>query len=281
MFHLANAQKCGISFKNKLNESVLDGNFKVLFDNQSLFSGHNDSFNKIVAGHETIPHKWPWMAALVYRGYQICGGSLIDQFYVLSAAHCFGKSKNPHDYQILLNAHNLLDMNFDAYYVSKITIHPLYDTPLPMAHDVALVRLSSAAKLDDNVNLVCLPNGPPNPGSKCVVTGWGRLVEGGYPSNVLQELVVPIWSNNYCNSPKIYNGHIHPTMLCAGYEQGGRGVCQGDSGGPLVCYIDQQWQLHGVVSWGGICAAPLKPGVYARVTFLKHWIVSEMEFGNE
>uniref|UniRef100_A0A914XP84 Peptidase S1 domain-containing protein n=1 Tax=Plectus sambesii TaxID=2011161 RepID=A0A914XP84_9BILA len=88
-----------------------------------------------------------------------------------------------------------------------------------------------------------------------------------------------MYSPAVCNDVFHYAGLIHtPTMMCAGYEAGGRDACQGDSGGPLVCQAvgSDQWQLQGLVSWGFGCGQPRFPGVYARVLPVMGWIRTEM-----
>lgn len=72
-----------------------------------------------------------------------------------------------------------------------------------------------------------------------------------------------------CNLTYQFLGGIDGTMLCAGYESGGRDSCFGDSGGPLVTSSGLQM---GVVSWGVECAAPNLPGVYGRVSAARNWI---------
>ena len=86
----------------------------------------------------------------------------------------------------------------------------------------------------------------------CVVTGWGRLKEGGERAVSLREIHVPIIAPITCNDFKHYAGRMHPpSMICAGFNGGRVDSCQGDSGGPLQCQnIQGQWELQGVVSWG-------------------------------
>jgi len=77
-----------------------------------------------------------------------------------------------------------------------------------------------------------------------------------------------------CNSPGYYGGRLDSSMVCAGYEQGGKDACQGDSGGPLMCPISgtHRWVQVGVVSWGEGCAKPKRPGIYSNVALLNQWI---------
>ena len=85
---------------------------------------------------------------------------------------------------------------------------------------------------------------------------------------------MPLVSRQQCNEASYYNGKITQRMFCAGYAKGGKDSCQGDSGGPLVCLSADRKAFiqYGVVSWGFGCAAAQKPGVYADVTHLRHFV---------
>ena len=126
------------------------------------------------------------------------------------------------------------------------------------------------------VNLVCVPHSVPAPtdGTKCWITGWGRLASGGATPNILQQVQVPVVSRGRCD--KAYPNKIHDSMICAGLDQGGIDSCQGDSGGPMVCETGGKYYLQGATSWGYGCASPGKFGVYAKVKYLLPWINSEM-----
>jgi len=109
--------------------------------------------------------------------------------------------------------------------------------------------------------------------------GMGRLWSGGDVPDYLRNVTVPTASNQKCNQGDYYNGAITDQMLCAGVDEGGIDSCQGDSGGPIVRrrykgdnqFVDEH---VGVVSWGYGCAAPQKPGVYARTSSGYGWIKS-------
>lgn len=112
-------------------------------------------------------------------------------------------------------------------------------------------------------------------GTKAIATGWGTLKEDGKPSCILQEVEVPVISNDKCVAETNYTSKmITANMLCAGYPgKGERDSCQGDSGGPLVVERpDKRLVLIGVVSWGNGCARKDFPGVYTRVTRFMKWI---------
>uniref|UniRef100_A0A915L618 Peptidase S1 domain-containing protein n=1 Tax=Romanomermis culicivorax TaxID=13658 RepID=A0A915L618_ROMCU len=277
LFVLA-TQKCGVPlYRTLLNDQRLWNNSSVDrseqqqheiesdFDFSFRMLAKADPMNKVVGGHTATPYSWPWMAALTYKGYFSCGAALVDPQFVVTAAHCFSKSRRARDYQIVLGLHDLRVKNFTVIRVSRIRPNPLFNVLFPRAYDIAVLKLERNVRFNAFVNAVCLPTVYANKDARCVVTGWGRLYEGGAHSDLLQELTVPVWDNAECNRYQIYPGLIHFSMLCAGYLEGGRDTCQGDSGGPLVCNVNGQWQLHGVVSWGVGCAKATKPGVYTRV----------------
>nr|XP_037867296.1 37-kDa protease isoform X1 [Bombyx mori] len=250
---------------------------------------------RIVGGYETKETEYPWMAALLYGGRFYCGGALISDLYVLTAAHCtsgFRKERITvrfleHD-RSKVNETKTIDRK-----VSDIIRHLRYN-PGTYDSDIALLKLaervdlSSALKRvrsegdngtatddDKDVGLrpVCLPSsGLSYNNYTGVVTGWGTTEEGGSVSNALQEVKVPIVTNEECR--KGYGDRITDNMICAGEPEGGRDACQGDSGGPMhVLEIEtSKYSEVGVVSWGEGCARPNKPGVYTRVNRYLTWI---------
>ena len=111
-------------------------------------------------------------------------------------------------------------------------------------------------------------------GTKCWITGFGRLASGGASPNALMAASVPVVSRARCD--KAYPGKIHDSMICAGLDQGGIDSCQGDSGGPMVCESGGRFYLHGATSWGYGCASPGKFGVYAKIKHVMSWINKEM-----
>lgn len=163
--------------------------------------------------------------------------------------------------------------------VAQIISHTSYQSPVRYAHDIALLKLAKPAVLGKGVGLVCLSKPSnilpvDNLSKKCWITGWGILSSGGNAPNQLQQASVPLVSKSRCSAS--YPGKIHDSMLCAGLDQGGVDSCQGDSGGPLVCEFNGKWHLEGITSWGYGCAAPKKYGVYAKVGYLRSWILSKI-----
>jgi len=232
----------------------------------------------VVGGQPASPGEYPWQALIFVDGF-MCGGSLIDAEWVLTAAHCvynyWGSVYQPSDFQVTLGDYyrNLNDGREQIKTVSQVIAHGNYNSTTN-DYDVALLRLSSPAVLNTYVSTISLNStGNIATGTMATVTGWGTTSSGGSSSNVLMEVDVPVVSNTTCNASASYNGQITESMLCAGYAVGGKDSCQGDSGGPLIISNGSGgWQQAGVVSWGDGCAEPDKYGVYARVSQIKSWV---------
>ncbi|XP_073702764.1 trypsin-1-like [Garra rufa] len=221
--------------------------------------------DKIVGGYECTPHSQPWQVSL-NSGYHFCGGSLVNENWVVSAAHCY-KSR----IEVRLGEHNIVVNEGSEQFIDSVKVirNPNYDS-YTLDSDVMLIKLSAPASLNGYVQPVSLPSGCASAGTKCSVTGWGNTMSSTADSNKLQCLEIPILSDSDCRNS--YPGMITDTMFCAGYLEGGKDSCQGDSGGPVVC----NGQLHGIVSWGYGCAEKNHPGVYSKVCMFSQWIADTM-----
>ena len=229
---------------------------------------------RITDGEKTDIKQHPWQVALQVRGQFYCGGSIIAEYWILTAAHCFRYSKREGDWRAKAMATNYATGPGVWAPIERIVIHPKYD-PSTYEHDIALVKLKfkAAGKVIPRAKAeMTVPVG-----QKLEVTGWGALSFGGEGSRVLQKVEVPYVDTAACNAEESNKGQITAGMLCAGYPEGGKDACQGDSGGPLVWRTEGVGNLLvGVVSWGERCALPLKYGVYTRVTAYADWIDQTM-----
>ncbi|XP_047657794.1 trypsin-2-like [Tachysurus fulvidraco] len=221
--------------------------------------------DKIVGGYECKPNSQPWQVSLNV-GYHFCGGSLINQNWVVSAAHCYQSRL-----EVRLGEHNIKVKEGSEQFISsaKVIRNPNYDS-WNIDNDIMLIKLSQPATLNSYVQPVALPKSCPPAGTWCTVSGWGNTMSSTADSNKLQCLEVPIISDKDCNNS--YPGMITDSMFCAGYLEGGKDSCQGDSGGPVVC----NGELQGVVSWGYGCAEKNRPGVYCKVCIFTSWISDTM-----
>jgi len=168
----------------------------------------------------------------------ICGGTIINERYVLTAAHCIVRptqTLKARNFKIRVGAHDLKSSGFFVD-VSEVKVHESY-TATQHKNDIALFKLSVPLDFNalPNVAPVCLPKPDMEKnnllGTLSNLVGWGTTSEGGKPSPVLQEVQVPITSNEEC--ARAYRTLLGPTdqitadkQLCAAYPRGGKDTCQ-------------------------------------------------------
>ncbi|KAH8283622.1 hypothetical protein KR018_009584 [Drosophila ironensis] len=241
-----------------------------------------NTLQKIVGGQETRIHQYPWMTVILINNRFYCSGSLINDLYVLTAAHCV--EGVPAEFIALrFLEHNRSQTNEDMVIrrsVAKVKVHELYN-PLTFDNDIALMRLHKPVDVENPfLRPICLPIVFQSFDHEVgVVTGWGAQREAGYASDTLREVDVLVITQSDCRNHTSYRaGQITDNMMCAGYiSEGGKDACGGDSGGPLQTTFDErpgQYQLAGLVSWGAGCARPQSPGVYTRVNRYLRWLES-------
>ncbi|KAJ8403802.1 hypothetical protein AAFF_G00346700 [Aldrovandia affinis] len=234
---------------------------------------------RIVGGENSDEGEWPWQVSLHIKGSHVCGASIINNRWLVTAAHCVQddaktKYSQPGVWEAYLGLHKQRQPG--KWTVKKtlrqVISHPYYN-PYTFDNDMALMELDSPVTLNDFIKPICLPSSAHDfPAGKSVwITGWGATREGGYAATILQKAAVRIINSTVCN--KLMSGQITSRMLCAGVLSGGVDACQGDSGGPLSAKESNgRLFLAGVVSWGDGCARRNKPGIYTRVTKYRAWI---------
>ncbi|NXC40167.1 TMPS4 protease, partial [Penelope pileata] len=224
---------------------------------------------RVLGGRPAAIAAWPWQVSLQYRGEHICGGSILEPGWVLTAAHCFRNNPITQSWRVKAGSDRLsgsITLSVEKVFLAEAT------PTSPKDNDIALVKLQTPLPISDTTKPICLPYFDEElvPGTPLWVIGWGYTQQHGKLSETLQEAEVRLIDTQSCNHTA-YHGEVTQKMLCAGLPQGGVDTCQGDSGGPLL-YAGGHWQLVGIVSWGQGCGTPSTPGVYTSVRAHLDWI---------
>ncbi|XP_054856742.1 chymotrypsinogen B-like [Eublepharis macularius] len=225
-------------------------------------------YTRIVNGEEAVPGSWPWQVSLQEKsGWHFCGGSLVSENWVVTAAHCGVTKSNV----VVLGEHDRSSSveNIQKLAVEKVFTHPDWD-PVAINNDIALIKLATPAQITAKVSPVCLTDAADEfkSGDLCATSGWGKTRYNALVTpNKLQQTALPLLSNEQCKES--WGSNISDLMICAGAA--GSSSCMGDSGGPLVCQNNGVWKLVGIVSWGSSRCSTTTPAVYARVSALREW----------
>ncbi|XP_059259130.1 chymotrypsin-like elastase family member 1 isoform X2 [Mustela nigripes] len=234
---------------------------------------------RVVGGTEARRNSWPSQISLQYlsggRWYHTCGGTLIKQNWVMTAAHCVDRAMT---FRVVAGEHNLNqnDGTEQPVSVQKIVVHPSWNSNnVAAGYDIALLRLAQKVTLNSYVQLGVLP--PEGTvlanNSPCYITGWGRTKTNGQLAQSLQQAYLPTVDYATCSSTSYWGSTVKKTMVCAGGD-GVRSGCQGDSGGPLHCSVNGKYTVHGVTSFVSSlgCNVSRKPTVFTRVSAYISWM---------
>jgi trypsin len=226
-----------------------------------------DASRLIVGGVEARRGEFPYIVQIQFGSIHYCGGSIINENFILTAAHC--SSYPASSYNVVAGQHDLrfIENQEQSRSVERIVRHPNYNGNT-IANDVAVWKVSTPFVFNAFVQPIALAQSDftaPN----VDVAGWGDLEYLGASPTVLMRVNVPSVPFDECKRLNAQNPSLPPVvagMICAG--RGEKDSCSGDSGGPLV----DGNTLVGVVSWGYQCARVGFPGVYADVAYYYTWI---------
>ncbi|XP_044538363.1 plasma kallikrein [Gracilinanus agilis] len=230
---------------------------------------------RVTGGKPASQKEWPWQVSLQVKlrtQSHVCGGSIIGNQWILTAAHCFDGLTSPDIWRIYAGILNQSEIQADTPFsrAKEIIIHHQYEVS-ETGHDIALIKLEAPLNFTDSQTSCCLPI-EENINHNCWVTGWGYTQEKGEIQNTLLKVNIPLISNEECQE-KYPQYKVTDHMICASDKEGGKDACKGDSGGPLSCNYNTKWQLVGITSWGDGCGQKDHPGVYTKVFAYLDWIL--------
>jgi len=237
----------------------------------------------VIDGDNARENAWPWQILMLKNYYPSCGGTIIADQWVVTAAHCVDGRQSTDDYRIRVSeldtqVRKSYEINYE---VEKIIKHEKWNTN-NLQNDIALIKLKTPITFNQRVLPACLPSQEAPIGTECYITGWGKINHPGQMHSKLQQAKLPVVSNGVCERKNYqYTGiKITKGMICGGYDHynAKKSGCHGDSGGPYVCKIGGSWEIHGAVSHGsGDCDARKTYTVFSRIHEYKSWIVAKMK----
>ncbi|XP_052894734.1 brachyurin-like [Anopheles moucheti] len=245
------------------------------------------SVSKVAGGTVAKTDQFPHLVSIILifadGSDTLCGGSIIADRYILTAAHCLYGMKEA----TIIPGQTTIQIPFapDTITVtvqpSDTILHPGYD-PVDILNDIALIRLPKPLTFSSRVQPIRLPSWTDSYtgliGYDSIVSGWGAQSNDDYAELAdemrldLRYATNTIVSNEVCY--RVYGPIIRIQQICAAGE-GGRNPCQGDSGGPLSVKFDgHRLTQVGIVSYGSVLGCQNGvPGVYTRVSSYVEWIV--------
>uniref|UniRef100_A0A8C9E3Z2 Acrosin n=1 Tax=Phocoena sinus TaxID=42100 RepID=A0A8C9E3Z2_PHOSS len=250
---------------------------------------------RIIGGQPAAVGAWPWMVSLQVltyhdnRRYHVCGGTLLNAHWLLTAAHCFRSKTKVTDWRLIFGAREVVwgsnkpvKPPLQERYAEKIIIHEKYSSGSE-ANDIALMKITPPVPCGHFIGPGCLPQfraGPPRIPQTCWVAGWGFLKDNAVGAPQLYHNRLCLWQQGTIRLQKC----LPESMTLLGRESGSgreRLLCpsgQGDSGGPLMCResVENSYVVVGITSWGVGCARAKRPGVYTSTWSYLNWIASKI-----
>ena len=242
----------------------------------TFFTGIRNDDNKITGGTTAAISDFPWQVFLI-AGNSRCGGSIISDTWILTAAHCTkddaGNPVPAAQMSVKVGANNPFNvLEGQTYYVSEVIVNEGFDHQT-LLNDIALLKLKQPINYVNATPIKLVTSddvayGATDPGVMSWVTGWGltHVNPDVFPTS-LQKVQLPIITNAQAST--VWRT-IPSTDIMAGYLNGNRDACNGDSGGPMVVPVIDGYKLAGIVSWGSQNCDTY--GAYTRVSGFESWI---------
>lgn len=229
---------------------------------------------RVVGGYGVKLGELPWQVLIRNYGSAHCGGSILSDRWILTAAHClyfFPSRLSTFTVSAGLTKLGRSQESEQHVEIEEDYIHPDFNNP-EYGNDVALLKLRAPLRFDGFTQPICLPRRHETFEDRvCTVSGWGW--NGKENAQNLTAVNLPTVQLEKCKKAPKSGPWIYDSNLCAGFDAGERDACQGDSGGPFACRMTSgQWVLPGLVSWGEGCALKKEPAVMTKVTSFLDWI---------
>ncbi|XP_058828032.1 chymotrypsin-1-like [Topomyia yanbarensis] len=238
---------------------------------QIITAAPTNDERRIINGTDTTIEDFPFMISLrSSAGSHSCGGSILSNLWILTAAHCVNALTTPSLQSVQVGRTNISRPVDESVYRIELAIaHPGYNASDSYVNDIALLKLTTPLEFGESVQPVSLP-------APCyeideselgvTLIGWGLNNDGIVPS-ILQMVDYYVVPNDQCNA--IHDRTIYPSQICAAEPGGGKGQCNGDSGGPLL----HNGVQVGIVSWSiKPCTIAPYPGILTKVSYFMDFI---------
>ncbi|KAG3294270.1 serine protease 55 [Ictidomys tridecemlineatus] len=229
--------------------------------------------SRIVGGLEAEVGEFPWQVSIQATNQHFCGGTILNSWWILTAAHCVIGELPTEELSVVLGTNDLTSPRLEIKPVSSIVYHNKFKRE-SMDNDIALLMVASPIEFNSLTVPICMPPEPmPSKWHKCWVAGWGQTTSADKGSMKTDLLKAPMVIIDWNECAKTFT-KLTKNMLCAGFMNESYDACQGDSGGPLVCTTEgsKKWYQVGIISWGRSCGQKNTPGIYTSLANYQPWI---------
>lgn len=244
---------------------------------------------KIVGGEVATPHEFPYQVSLQWNfndgklaPMHFCGGSILNENFVLTAAHCKTKYSDDGFIEVVAAEHDVAAVEGPEQrrLVRRFSIHEGYDAIQGVSpDDIAVIRVDTPFVLNDKVKAIQLPKQLEHFEGDVVLSGWGSISNTSTPNypDRLRKVVLPLVDFEQCYQLWGSDSVLVQSNVCAGPIDGSKSACSADSGGPLVKQSGDEVTQVGVVSWGAVpCGTPERPTVFVGVAWYIDWIEQQL-----